>query len=91
MSVLGAILEKTQTSATMPFVACVAFWVEPVLFHISDDIVVGVVVIAVLPLCMLFAVLSNGVIQLCLQLTALHALTEHMCDIRLCQCGLQYL
>jgi hypothetical protein len=74
----------------MPFVACVAFWVEPVLSHISDDIVVGVVVIAVLPLCMIFAVLSNGVIQRCLQLTALHArIGEHMCDIRLCQCGLQ--
>jgi hypothetical protein len=29
---------------------------------------VGVVVIAVLPLCMLFAVLSNGAHQLCLQL-----------------------
>jgi hypothetical protein len=53
----------------MPFVACVAFWVEPVLYHISDDIVVGVVVIAVLPLCMLFAVISNGARQLCLQLT----------------------
>jgi hypothetical protein len=52
----------------MPFVACVvAFWVESVLFHISDDIVVGGIVIAVLPLCMLFAVLSNGARQLFLR------------------------